>query len=262
MTTSRAIQTAMLIAGTVLWLAAPALAETAPAPTVPAATMARPSKTLKILSEADVNPARILSAPPEDGSDAQKRELALVQEAYTRSSPERKARADWDDKHEDAGLFAATLGPAFDLAHLPETAKLLALVQNDQSVAANIAKRIYLRNRPWVFDANMKPCDYKPNANPRTSFPSGHATLGYSMGYVLGTLIPERDQALQDRAGDYAYSRMVCGDHYPSDIAASKALGVAVGVMLMQSPRLAPMIAAARAELTAAHLTGAGSDRP
>ncbi len=253
MTNRHGLRTVLLVACSALCLAAPALAQTSVAPAT--ATMARPSKTLKVLSEADVNPARMLSAPPEDGSDAQKRDLAQVQAAYTQSSPDRKARAEWDDKHEDATIFAGTLGPGFDLARLPETAKLLALVQNDQSVAANIAKRVYLRNRPWVFDAGMRPCDYKPNANPRTSFPSGHATLGYSVGYVLGTLIPERAQALQDRAGDYAYSRMVCGDHYPSDIEASKALGVAVGVMLMQSPKLAPMIAAARTELAAAHLT-------
>jgi len=243
---------ALIVAGSV-GIGSSSLAQTSMAQTP--GTMARPMKTLKVLTEADVNPARILSAPPADGSDAQKRELALVQEAYNHSSPARKEQAEWDDKHEDAGIFATTLGPQFDLARLPETSKLLALVLNDQSVTASMAKRTYLRTRPWAFDPAMKPCDYKPNANPKTSFPSGHATLGYSVAYVLGTLIPEQAQALQDRAGVYAFSRLVCGDHYPSDVEASKALGVAVGVMLMRSEKLAPMIAASRAELAAAHLT-------
>jgi acid phosphatase (class A) len=245
---------AALLACSALCLAAPLQAQTA-ALAPAAGAMAKPMKTLKILTEADINSARILSAPPADGSEAHKRDLAAVQEAYRHSSPERKAQAEWDDKHEDANIFVSTLGPQFDLTKLPETAKLMALVQNDQSVAANMAKRVYLRNRPWVFDAEMKPCDYKPNANPKTSFPSGHATLGYSVGYVLGTLIPEKAQALQDRAGDYAYSRMVCGDHYASDIEASKALGITVGVLLTRSPKLASQLEAARAELVAAHLT-------
>jgi acid phosphatase (class A) len=259
-----ALAAALIIAGSAgIGSSSLAQTSTAQASTAKTAgTMARPMKTLKVLTEADVNPARILSAPPADGSDAQKRELALVQEAYNHSSPARKAQAEWDDKHEDAGIFAETLGPAFDLARLPETAKLLALVLNDQSVAANMAKRTYLRTRPWAFDPAMKPCDYKPNANPKTSFPSGHATLGYSVAYVLGTLIPERAQALQDRAGDYAFSRLVCGDHYPSDVEASKALGVAVGVMLMHSETLAPMIAASRTELAAAHLTAGTAGKP
>ena len=39
------------------------------------------------------------------------------------------------------------------------------------------------------------------------------------------------------RAADYAYSREVCGDHYHSDVEASRALGTAVGVLLLKMPR-------------------------
>jgi acid phosphatase (class A) len=231
--------------------------ESAAQPATAAATVAKPQKTLKILTPQQVDPARLLPPPPEDGSALQKADLAEVQRVYRSRTPDRYAQAKWDDTHEDSMLFASTLGANFDLAKLPETAKLLALVENDQSVSANIAKRYFLRNRPWAIDPSLVACDYKPNAAPRTSYPSGHATLAYSVGVVLADLIPEKSQAIQKRAAEYAYSREVCGAHYASDVEASHVLGTVVGLQFLASPKVAPMIEAARAELRAAHLTGA-----
>lgn len=243
-----AAASAMILAGT-------AQAQTAAAPNAAAPATPRPPKTFKALTAEDVDPSKLLPPPVADDSARFKVELAEVQNAYRNSTPERKAQALWDDQHEDSAIFAATLGPAFDLAKLPETAKLLKLLENDQSVAANTAKRYFLRLRPWYFDADMKPCDYKPGANPKTSYPSGHATLGYSVGYLLANLVPEKAQAIEARARDYAYSRLVCGDHFASDVEASHVLGVVTSVKLMEKPEVAPLIAAARKELKAAGLT-------
>jgi acid phosphatase (class A) len=222
----------------------------APAPT-------RPVKALKVLTPDQVDPARILPAPAADGSDSQLADLAEVQRLYRTRTPERLALAQWDDTHENSLIFQSTLGPRFDLAKLPKTAELLALVENEQSVSANIAKRHFLRNRPWAVDPSLKACDYKPNANPQTSYPSGHATLGYSVGYVLADLIPARSEAILARAHQYAYSRVICAAHYPSDIEASHVFGTVVAMKLMAIPRVAAMVEAARLELNAA---GVGSD--
>ena len=246
----------LLAAASALMLGGAALAQTATAPAPAGApTMAHPAKTLKLVAADDVDPVKLLPPPVADDSARFKVELAEVQNAYRNSTPERKAQAEWDDKHEDSSIFAATLGPAFDLTKLPETAKLLKLLENDQSVAANIAKRHFLRLRPWYFDTDMKPCDYKPGANPKTSYPSGHATLGYSVGYLLANLMPEKAQVIETRARDYAYSRLVCGDHFASDTEASHVLGVVTALKLMEKPEAAPLIAAARKELKAAGLT-------
>ena len=75
------------------------------------------------------------------------------------------------------------------------------------------------------------------------------------MGVVLAALIPEKSQAILSRAADYAYSREVCGDHYHSDVDASRALGTAVGTMLLNNAALRPQIDAAKTELRAAHVT-------
>jgi acid phosphatase (class A) len=201
-----------------------------------------------------VDPARLLPPPPADGSKVQLAELAQVQDAYRNRTPQRYAQADWDDKHEDPSLFATVLGDKFDLAKLPATSALLAVVVHEQAVSANIAKRYFLRPRPWAADPSLKPCDYKPGANPLTSYPSGHATLGYSVGYVLAALMPDKAQAILGRAEDYAYSRLVCGDHYASDTEASHVLGTTLAVKLLSNPKVAAMFDASEAELKAAGL--------
>jgi acid phosphatase (class A) len=224
--------------------------------TAPAALAAHQPKTLHVLTAEQVNPSRLLPPPPADGSDLQKADLAEVQRVYKARSPERRARAEWDDKHESVELFFATLGPQFDLAKLPKTASLMAVVDNEQSVVANIAKRYFLRNRPWAIDPSLVACDYKPNAAPLTSYPSGHATLSYSEGYVLAALMPEKGQPILSRASEYAYSRVVCGAHYGSDIEASHVLGTELAMMMLQNPAFKEQFEGARAELRAAGLTG------
>lgn len=260
---SNPVQALMAAAATALLLcgsAACAAESAAPAPAqtaMPQAAAHKPKKTLQVLTPEQVDPARLLPPPPADGSAAQKEDLAEMERAYRERSDERFAQAKWDDTHESAELFAPTLGPAFDLARLPATAKLLALVQNEGDVSASMAKRYFQRMRPWAIDTTVTACDYQPGANPKTSYPSGHAVLSYSVGLVLADLMPEKSQVILARAADYAYSREVCGAHYPLDTQASHVLGTAVALQLLASPKLAPMLEAVRAELQAAGLTGA-----
>ena len=216
---------------------------------------AKPPKTLHVLATEQVDPAKMLPPPAKDGTDLQKADLADVQRVYKTRSPERRTQAEWDDKHESVELFFATLGPQFDLAKLPATSKLMAIVDNEQSVASNIAKRYFLRNRPWAIDPSLVACDYRPNAPPLTSYPSGHATLSYSEGYILAALMPEKAQAILGRAQEYAYSRVVCGAHYASDVEASHVFGTELAMMMLQQPGFAADFHAAQAELKAAGLT-------
>ena len=224
--------------------------------------VAKPVKKLKYLTAAEIDPSRLVPPPAKDGSESQTRELAEVKRIVKTRTAARYEQAKWDNEHEDATAFAATIGPEFDLNKLPATAKLLAGVLNDQSIAASTAKEFFRRKVPaaaasvenyheWSCDADVK----KPADRPLRSYPSGHATMGYSVGIVLAALMPEKSQAILARAADYAYSREICGDHYHSDTEASHALGSAVGIMLLRNPALKPQIEAAKAELRAAKLT-------
>jgi acid phosphatase (class A) len=241
---------------TCLFLTAAAAAMAQPATLAPAAPAgANPPKTLHVLTAEQLDPAKLLPPPPKDGSDLQRLDLAVVEQIYGGRSPERRARAEWDDSHESIELFFATLGPGFDLKKLPATAKLVGIIDNEQSVAANIAKVYFKRNRPWAIDPTIRACDYKPDAKPLTSYPSGHAMLSYSMGLILAQLMPEKSQAILARASDYAFSRVVCGAHYPSDIEASHVLATEMDMMMMDDKAFHAAFLAAKAELKAAGLT-------
>jgi acid phosphatase (class A) len=230
-------------------------ADPPPSGSMAAATAAAASKSLKILTEEEVDPTRFLPPPAEDGALAQRTELAFLQALAKTRSPERFAQAKWDGEHAEPMLFAAAIGSGFDLKQLPATAALLALVQNEQAVANDMAKRKFHRTRPYIADPSITVCDWKPGDPTSSSYPSGHATLGFSVGLVLAALIPDKAQPIQTRAGEFGFSRLVCGAHYPGDIEASHVLGTRVATLLLLHPAVQAQIEAARRELHAAHLT-------
>jgi acid phosphatase (class A) len=232
---------------------------TAPKPPLPA--------TFRFLNPADVNPERLLPPPPKDGSEMQQREMAEVKRIIQTRTKERHDQAHWDASHEDPTPWQAAIGPEFDLKKLPATAKLLADVLNDQTVATSATKEFFKRKFPvaaampgdsyaeWSCDD----VDRKPQARPLRSYPSGHATMGFTFGVVLASLIPEKSQAILARSSDYAYSREVCGDHYHSDVEAGHVLGTVLGTLLLQNAALKPELDAARQELQFAHITASSA---
>lgn len=223
-----------------LSLVFPAMAQEAPAPT--------------ILSAADIDPLRLLPPPPPEGSAAQTAELAELHRIQETRTAARFGQAKWDNDHEDPSAFIPTLGPNFDMAKLPATARLLVIVDHEQSVAKKMAKAAFGRSRPWIVDPSLVGCDHADD-KPKTSYPSGHTTMGYAMAVVLADLLPNRAQAILARAQDYGESRLICGVHFRSDIVAGQALGTAVGVELLHAPALQADIAAARQELASTSLT-------
>ena len=220
----------------------------------PAAPAAKPAKALQYLTPGDIDPARLLPAPAADGAPDAKAQLAEIHRIIAAASPDRKAQAKWDDDHEDASAYYATIGGGFDLKTLPATAEVMHIVETDASIAASKAKALFARKRPWVIDPTIKTCD--PDDKPLTSYPSGHASMGYSVGMTFAVLIPEKAQAFMNRASDYATSRVICGSHYPSDTEASQALSAAVVTALLKNPDFHAKLDAARAELKTAHFTG------
>lgn len=152
-----------------------------------------------------------------------------------------------DDLQENPAIFDAAAGRT--LSALPATWALLKQVQADADRTANAAKDLFPRTRPWGVDATLHACDAKPGSRPVRSYPSGHAVLGYSVGYVLAQLLPSRAAAIQARAADYALSREYCAAHFPSDTEASHVLGTVIGERSLADPALAGRIVAARREL-------------
>jgi acid phosphatase (class A) len=211
------------------------------------------TRTLQFLAPSDIDPMRLLPAPPADGSATDAAELAELHRIAADTTGDQWDQAMWDSANEDGTIFQSVIAPGFDLGVLPATAHLLAEVRNEESIAAAKAKDYFKRNRPWVRDGSFKTCS-RDDA-PQSSYPSGHATMGFAMAVVLAQAMPDNAAQIMNRARDYATSRLVCAAHFRSDVVAGQALGTAVAAELLQNARFHQDLLAAAQELQAAHLT-------
>lgn len=218
-------------------------------PSTPGAVAAAPveDNRLRWLDPVIFAPDHAFAAPPPAGSIIEKLEYERLRAVIANATPERRAQAAWDGEHEDPGVFSAAAGR--DLAALPATSALLATVSGEVDRMIHAAKAWFKRARPYQVDPTLLHCG-KGGGAP-TSYPSGHAGYGWSVGWTLARLLPDRAPALLARAQDYALSREICGVHLASDLEASHAATTAAVEHLLSDPRLAAQVAAARAELAA-----------
>ncbi|EZP52700.1 phosphatase PAP2 family protein [Sphingomonas sp. RIT328] len=198
----------------------------------------------------DLDPARVLPPPPRADGVQAKAELAELHAAEAARSPADEAVARRDGDTKNASIFAGVLGPRFDLDRLPETGLLMAMTRATEKATIDRGKSAFHRLRPYAVDPTLHSC--KRNEDLYSSYPSGHTAMAYAMGEVLARLVPTRAAAILDRAAGYAQTRIVCGQHWRSDVSAGAVLGALVAERLMALPAFARQFSKARTELAAA----------
>lgn len=113
----------------------------------------------------------------------------------------------------------------------------VAAIALASAVANGPAKLIVRRRRPF---SRSRPALIR---TPRSSsFPSGHSASAFAFATAVCSELPSLAPALIPLAGVIAYSRVHTGVHYPSDVAAGGAIGVACGwvaVRVVSGPNLA-----------------------
>lgn len=200
---------------------------------------------------AEIDASKLLPPPPMAGSDAAKAEIAELHAIATSSSSALVEKARFDDGDEKPDMFNAALG--FDIAAFPATSKLLKDIAEHEEVESKAAKAYFHRDRPWIVDTSIKTCVPVKPGPAATSYPSGHTSLGFAMGVVLASVVPEKSQAILARASEFGEHRLVCGMHFRSDIVAGQEFGTALALTLMQKAEFKGQMEAARAEFRAAH---------
>ncbi|MFO1425796.1 MAG: phosphatase PAP2 family protein [Steroidobacteraceae bacterium] len=193
-----------------------------------------------------------LAPPPAADSELGRLELARVREVRTGASAARLAQAVSDNELEPWTAFAAALGRRVDPAAVPANVALMARVR-EEVLALGGAKDHYRRPRPFVADPTLGSCLEDPAQRLRAlnswSYPSGHATYGWTVALLLSELLPERAGPILDRGRDYGESRVVCGLHYPSDLDAGRLVGAALVARLHGDSTFLAQLDRAREEL-------------
>jgi acid phosphatase (class A) len=208
------------------------------------------AKQAAFVSAEQAQAVSILPDPLADGSPEQQAEIAALHaiEAIRSKAQEEAARADAEDK--SVFVFRTVFGDRFNADNLPLTAALAGRVDENSSVISGAAKKSFHRLHPYTFDTTLHPA-CKSKGEPE-SYPSGHALRGWLLALMLVEMVPEKRDAILSRAEDYGHNRLVCGVHYPSDVAASKPLAYAVHALMTQNADYRRELAAARAELRGA----------
>ena len=210
--------------------------------------------------------AVVMSPPPAPDSAQDLADVAALKQA-AHGAPARWARAVADDASV-YDRFEKEYGLKLDREHAPRLIRLLNRVSADVLAVAGEAKKLYPRPRPFQRFALARVCGEatppKPEPAPAagTSYPSGHAALGWAAALVLVEIAPGRAQQLLPRAEDYGKSRVVCGAHFPSDIEAGRVLAGAVVDRLLAVPEFRRDVACVKAEHRAVLAGEKSADQP
>ncbi|WP_055715160.1 phosphatase PAP2 family protein [Streptomyces torulosus] len=98
-----------------------------------------------------------------------------------------------------------------------------------------VTKQLYRRRRPpseWV------PPDALRDRPESSSFPSGHTAAAFAFARAVGSVWPPVGATCGALAVPVAVERVHSGAHYPSDVAAGAALGLASAALVRAAPRL------------------------
>jgi acid phosphatase (class A) len=200
-----------------------------------------------LLNPGNFDPALLIPPPPADDSAVEHSELAVLHAMDSTRTPDEAANAAAEGKVKDVTIFAKVIGPGFDLDRLPATKALFQAVRAEEKAAVNRAKDHFRRNRPWIVDKTLHSC--ATNDDPQSSYPSGHTSMAYSMAAILARLVPAKAPAILARAADYAHSRIVCEQHFPSDLIGGQVFGMLIAERLMQQPSFQSLFQAAEVEV-------------
>jgi acid phosphatase (class A) len=202
-----------------------------------------------------VVPENIIPPPPARGSAIEQNEIAEILKIRAAATPAALVWARHDNDIENASIFLPVLGPGWDLSKLPKTKAVVEMIMKVDSQESSAAKRYFHRSRPWIVDSRVQTCaEHEPGPAPN-SYPSGHAMLGYELGVVFASLMPNHAQAILARAEQYGENRILCGFHFRSDVTAGQQYGSVLAIEMMQDATFHGLFLQAQSELTAAGLS-------
>lgn len=188
----------------------------------------------------------LLPPPPAAGSAAAQRDLQAVLTVQQSRTAQDMAAAKADVEH-SVFRFADAIGANMQAAALPKTAAFFERVARLDRAEAKAAKRYWKRPRPSVVSSDVHPLSKEKTDD--WSYPSGHATFGYTTAVLLANMLPEKRAEIFARADVYAQHRIVMGAHFPTDLEGGRLAGTLIAAQILRDPQWQVDYDAARGEL-------------
>jgi acid phosphatase (class A) len=198
----------------------------------------------RYLRAADINVTSLIPPAPTADSLTTAADLVTVLEVQKRRTPEQIAMATYF-VHDSVFQYEVVLGSWFKAENLPMAAAFFAQIQADRFAISSKGKEVWQRPRPPLLDSHVHACIELPKSG---AYPSGHTTMAFVWAGLLGELFPDKREALRERAELVAWSRVIGGVHYPTDITAGRILGDELARKFLEVPAVREAMAEVKAE--------------
>jgi len=202
----------------------------------------------KFIRTDELDVTTVIPAAPADNSLATAADIETVNQVQKRRTPEMIALAEYFAE-DTVFQYDAVIGPWFTAANLPRTAEFFLQIDSDRYAISSKGKQVWQRPRPPLLDARIKACVHLPKSG---SYPSGHSTQAFLWAGLLAEIFPEHRAALRERAELVAWSRVIGGVHYPTDITAGRILGDRLAAEFLKRPAVREALVVVEAEVRGA----------
>lgn len=204
----------------------------------------------------DIDVTALIPPAPADDSLTTAADLEVVYQLQQRRTPEQLALGSLYVA-DSIFNFQPIIGSWFNAANLPFTDQFFRQVQADRFAITSRGKLVWKRPRPPLLDPRIQPAIELPSSG---AYPSGHATQSFLWIGLLAEVFPEHREALRRRAELVAWSRVVGGVHYPSDIVAGRMLGDRLVGEFLRVPAVREALERVKAEVGVASRPPARKD--
>ena len=198
------------------------------------------------------NTGAIIGPPPASSSAASAADIATFWSTRALQGSPRWALATNDVAQSAAAVldnFACALGYRLNPAAVPKLITLFDRVRLDVANATRMPKDHYRRIRPHIGNDAPLCVVRDPHVEDTFSYPSSHATLGWTLALILASLVPERATAILTRGRVYGESRVICGLHWRTDVEAGRTIAAALYAALAGHAAFRADLEAVRTEL-------------